>query len=391
MRIDNTKSYTIRCNAQVLIFEIEEYDISQKWFRHEAVNLTTYVFTPNANTSYIKILIRKSDNSIIVPSELTSFMIEEGTPTDYQDYHKTTDLSEPLPQTVYGMTLYPREGKGVIDREIVDMGDLEYTYNSSGAFFQNTSISRKYGANILCISSCYTDVGDKSAAEMSSLTTGKMASNNNNVAIKFKNTNYTDPSAFKTAMVGQKIVYPLATPIEIQLTPHEISLLKDYAYVSTNGTSIALDYHNGEIASLSDVSQLGETVNLIGEKVEFEDVSQYFTKDNTNINSAIISAYRIGKMVFISGSFIPNTLSSLQNKLLFNITNDKILPLSAYVNVSGIYYPTMSSACTATAIILNVDKLNKRIKTVNNGSYGGITNITTNSQVIFSVSYVCQG
>jgi hypothetical protein len=61
-------------------------------------------------------------------------------------------------------------------------------------------------------------------------------------------------------MSGVMLIYELATPIEIQLTPHEISLLKDYAYVSTNGTSIALDYHNGEIATLGDVAQLGETV-----------------------------------------------------------------------------------------------------------------------------------
>ena len=67
-------------------------------------------------------------------------------------------------------------------------------------------------------------------------------------------------------MTGQVLLYATTSPIEIQLTPHEISLLKDYAYVSTNGTSIALDYHNGEIATLGDVSQLNEVVEGMNSK-----------------------------------------------------------------------------------------------------------------------------
>lgn len=92
--------------------------------------------------------------------------------------------------------------------------------------------------------------------------------------------NYTIEE-FNANIAGSKFTYPLATPTEIQLTPHEISLLKDYAYVSTNGTNIALDYHNGELASLADVSQLGETVNELGEYVDrnsmgtFIDVKSY--------------------------------------------------------------------------------------------------------------------
>ena len=73
----------------------------------------------------------------------------------------------------------------------------------------------------------------------------------------------TGASQLKSALNGVKLVYELATPIEIQLTPHEISLLKDYAYVSTNGTSIALDYHNGEIATLGDVAQVGQTIDKV--------------------------------------------------------------------------------------------------------------------------------
>ena len=69
-------------------------------------------------------------------------------------------------------------------------------------------------------------------------------------------------------MSGVQLVYKLATPFTIQLTPYEISLLKDYVYVSTNGTNISLDYHNGELASLSDVAQLSETVERLTEYIK---------------------------------------------------------------------------------------------------------------------------
>jgi hypothetical protein len=45
-----------------------------------------------------------------------------------------------------------------------------------------------------------------------------------------------------TLTTGAQVVYPLATPIELTLTPAELELLKGYNYISTNGTTIALDY-----------------------------------------------------------------------------------------------------------------------------------------------------
>ena len=37
---------------------------------------------------------------------------------------------------------------------------------------------------------------------------------------------YTDPAVFKTAMSGVQLVYELATPISIQLTPTEVDTLR---------------------------------------------------------------------------------------------------------------------------------------------------------------------
>ena len=93
-----------------------------------------------------------------------------------------------------------------------------------------------------------------------------------------------------TGTIAGKFVYKLATPFTIQLTPHEISLLKDYAYVSTNGTNITFDYHNGELASLSDVSQLGETVNELGSMYVFK---TYTTNSDSAVAGGGLNLYSL--------------------------------------------------------------------------------------------------
>ena len=186
--------------------------------------------------------------------------------TTYSPYDKSTSISESLGQTVYGLTHEVRTGKARVTKDAVDLGDLSWSYSSGMAVFyadlpSNTPEPKMGGYDAVCsIYACYT--GSYSGQGDKTFT----INNTSWESIKrvwIKDSSYTDPTVFKTAVTGQKLVYPLANPIEIQLTPHEISLLKDYAYVSTNGTSIALDYHNGELASLADVSQLGETVNLL--------------------------------------------------------------------------------------------------------------------------------
>ena len=53
---------------------------------------------------------------------------------------------------------------------------------------------------------------------------------------------YTDPTAFKTAVTGQTVTYPLATPTTIQLTPTMLEMLKGYNRVSIEDGSIEIGY-----------------------------------------------------------------------------------------------------------------------------------------------------
>jgi hypothetical protein len=103
-------------------------------------------------------------------------------------------------------------------------------------------------------------------------------------------------------MSGVQLVYELATPFTIQLTPHEIALSQGYNYISTNGTSISLAYHNGELASLADVSQLGETVNELGDYLynDVESVDNITRWKQSGISNAYGALTRVGRMITIN-------------------------------------------------------------------------------------------
>ena len=206
--------------------------------------------------------------------------IEEGsTATTYEAPNKTTSISESLGQTVYGGSLDVRTGKLTDIPKLGDLGDFTWLRWGSGIFYTdiNDKINASATISSLICASCFNYVGSFTGS-LPEMNNGDMLdcyTSGYEKRIFVRDIRYDDATAFKTAMTGQKLVYKLATPFTIQLTPHELSLLKNYAYVSTNGTNIAFDYHNGELASLAVVSQLGETVNELG-----SNLNAYITKNS---------------------------------------------------------------------------------------------------------------
>lgn len=186
---------------------------------------------------------------------LTNFQIEEGaSATTYVPYHKTTDLSENLPQTVYGGSLDLNSGVLTVDRG-------RYKVDPNDILFDSTYLTITTGATPL--KRVESDELSKyiSSHMKSHINSGVASMNNeftidNNNKVKMRMPNTVTTSSGATDYFTNNDVYIcglLATPIEIQLTPTELTLLKDYAYVSTNGTRIDLDYRNGEMATLEDV------------------------------------------------------------------------------------------------------------------------------------------
>ena len=146
------------------------------------------------------------------------------TASDYELYHADIyDITFPSEAgTVYGGTLDVTKGELVVDRAMVDPGTLDWeNYNVSGTrVFRTQSLANaalQYdGLNIIC--SNYPTVAASQRKD-------KSISIGSNSSVWIIDSNYSDASAFKTAMNGVQLVYELATPITYQLTPQEITSL----------------------------------------------------------------------------------------------------------------------------------------------------------------------
>ena len=270
------------------------YNKAKEFISAMAIPSTGFTATSPANAVYLKC-------SVAVSS--TNVCINEGSSAiTYEPYHKTTDLSESLGQTVYGGTYDPRTGLFTVTHKMVDMGSLSWHY-------QGSTWQRFYADNVTDMKNAVIDTEDGCLCEI--LVTSRAplgGSDAGDCAICLYNTvpyarwlQYnSDETGFKNAVTGKKLVYELATPFTIQLTPHEIALSHDYAYLSTNGSLIALTYHNGELASLSDIVQSNESINnRIDVNNSIIDISSYFVA-SAGTTDFTVSAKKYGHIIMFN-------------------------------------------------------------------------------------------
>lgn len=134
-------------------------------------------------------------------------------PTTEETYEIT------LGQTVYGGKLNVTTGELTVDRALVDLGDLTWSY-TNGRFYNKRDDIVTYGqgevADILCdtyATSKYTSQADSTIASW-------------NGYLYVRDDSFSgNPTNFKQAMDGHECVYKLATPITISLTPTQVDSL----------------------------------------------------------------------------------------------------------------------------------------------------------------------
>lgn len=226
------------------------------------VGTFTIPTTWNLSNCYVYFFVSagQHENEIIYP-----MLRDTSASGTFEPYHKTTDLSESLGQTVYGLEHTVRTGKARSYLKALDMANMDWQYSSGLGLFYCYVSDIAQSNPLWC--SCYNPITDVISEDYT--ISSRYGYYVENSAIILKDTRYTDATSLKSALTGQTVVYTVAPFFEttIQLTPHEIALSQGYNYISTNGTNISLAYHNGEMASLADVSQLGETLNALEDKV----------------------------------------------------------------------------------------------------------------------------
>lgn len=185
--------------------------------------LVSSVYTVGANVGFIAFSVYLNGND---KSNIDSFnvMVEVGnTATTYEPYNGTT-YPISLGGTYYGGTLDVTNGSLTVKYGRVDLGSLDWNYNSTNQRMDCISTINNLKApssnfvafNGVC--AIYTIVSNQALAD-------KCVAINISGSLRIKDLDYTDATAFKTAMSGKYLTYELATPTTVTLTPTQVKTL----------------------------------------------------------------------------------------------------------------------------------------------------------------------
>lgn len=209
---------------------VSDYTISSLY---DYVGFSAMVYKGNTvNNVYVYPMVRNADDD-----------------ADFEPYNGEAYTID-LDGTRYGGVLDVKAGVLNVLYTLIDLGALTWTYRSdvaAGVFTSADITNRKVSADLSPLCDIYDYGGVVSAASA-------MASKPNNTfyfyylasatntTIYVVNTSYSDATAFKTAMSGHYIAYELATPITVQLTSEEVTLLHGDNVLTTDADSIEASY-----------------------------------------------------------------------------------------------------------------------------------------------------
>ena len=168
-------------------------------------------------------------------------MLEEGsTATQYEPYNGV-DVSIDLGQTVYGATINPLTGMMTVDRAMVDLGTLNWTrINTQSPHWRFWAIVTGMLKDSTLMSNQYAQITPSAQWTGAIGIATQLISGT--PAVMVTDERYETAADFKTAMSGVQLVYELATPYEIQLTPHQIRSLYGNNAIFADTGNVALEY-----------------------------------------------------------------------------------------------------------------------------------------------------
>ena len=203
------------------------YDESKTFLSRPAQQGTgvsfTATFTLPAGTKFVRLTSRTYGSTKIqyeFGSEFTGFVTPSYTETSISWNTETG--------TVYGGTLDVTTGVLTVTHKMADLGDFTYTATTVGSstpVFQTNAIADKKPGSTKSVCSIYKCLNsDRNDLVNNNYAIAPWNTSNNNT-LGVRDDRYSDASALKTAITGQKIVYELDTPLTYQLTPAQVTSL----------------------------------------------------------------------------------------------------------------------------------------------------------------------
>lgn len=186
------------------------------------------------------------------------------TDAEYEPYEGDTFNTE-LGRTVYGGTLDLTTGELTITHAYVDLGDLTWTLSNVSNTFQIFINEKKSGqtnfitTSYRTVNKGYADLVNGEATCISPMPHAEIYRQ-----ICIKDERATTAEEFTTLVTGQKMVYELATPQTISLTPTEVMMLENNNTIWADSGRVQLTYLSkaAERVQLMNASLKANTLKL---------------------------------------------------------------------------------------------------------------------------------
>ena len=352
-------------------------------------NNITYTMPDDLTNWYVRLRVANGVN-LTTPVTVYPFIcLNEETDKSYEPFvEETLSVSwQSTAGTVYGGNLVVNEdGSGVltVDDGEVDMGDLTYSQVTSGGItvFRNAINAKPVSDyNQHGLTSIYPFAGTRFIASMPD----KSWIIDANGRFIVRDDSYSDASSFKNAMVGQTLVYELATPLTYNLTTEQLTTLPgtNNIWATTGDVTVEYYYQLGRIYPTTgtfndeecyaykqdgltydnyDTSALARVaVHPVGE----DDVAYYYPTDVTSgntldiTNNALLYGASAADMSVIAqtvydgiiavGQYRPMDVSMFPNECPFR--SGQIVPVT---DAQGVSFTTaiMSKVVTDSAVTL---------------------------------------
>ena len=195
--------------------------------------------TAPTNASFARIDYWRADESS-VQFELGS------TATTYEEY-RGNSYSVTFEETVYGGSVDLVSGKLIIDRAYKTFGELtgwQYRSDQFDVSIPDGKPQSEVGKPSAFITDTYeTKESGTSGLYPNDTCAWQGVTTNQVLLVRVRDHSFTTLAEFRTATANVHICYELATPIEIQLTPQQVTALKGYNAMWSDAGDIEVTVH----------------------------------------------------------------------------------------------------------------------------------------------------
>lgn len=335
--------YTVSCSlgfTQVLLYKWDENGNYLSWtILYNSTEKYNFTFEVTG-CDVFAIVIRKSGSNVSDVSVFTNFMIEEGQQATTYEPFKGDSVLVQFGQTLYGGKLtILQDGSAEVycDTGIIDdmstSADIDWE-NAAGLIAQGVFPFTITGAdyvNQVWLSEAY-NIKYQSNWNMNNGEIIVVKTSGGSVGARLQNTSYNTLAGLKASLAGQKLVYALATPFTLHLSPVEtLTLLQGINNVWTDGTTLSLTYQPD--------NAIGQAKGTAQELVESASTWKLFA-ESPNANIALPTNC---KELYICVIYVTGSTSAIMYN--FHILPDIITKATSYFRQGDYYTPDYFSRC----------------------------------------------